>query len=86
VILEIVSVPLPLLVRVMVFAALAVPTETSPNRTVAGLIKMPAVEAEMSAVLPPVPQDVNHRAIVAQAAMRTILKSFDECNGVRLIS
>lgn len=84
-ILEIVSVPLPLLVRVMVFAAVAVPTETSPNRTVVGVTKMPAVEAEMSAELPPAPQDVNHRAIVAQAAAKIILKSLDENNRVRVI-
>ncbi len=36
----------------------------------------------MSALLPPPPQDVAQRTIVAQAAVKIILKSLDENKGI----
>ena len=74
-ILEIVSAPLPLLVRVTVCAALVVPTDWLPNVRVVELTEIPGVETETSAVLPPPPQDADHKAIAMQAVTSVTLKS-----------
>lgn len=70
VILEIVSAPLPLLVKVTVCAALVVPMDWLPNVTVVELTEMPAVKTGTSAVLPPPPQDTDIMTIAMQAVAR----------------
>lgn len=54
----------------MTVCAVLVPTAWLPNVTVVELNEKPAVETETSAVLPPPPQDVDHRAIAMQAVAR----------------
>jgi hypothetical protein len=61
--LEMVKVTLPTLVNVAVRGALAVPTLRLPKLMVVELKEKPAAETETSAVLPPPPQDVEHKVM-----------------------
>jgi hypothetical protein len=47
-----------------------VPTAWLPKVTVVELIEKPTVETGTAAVLPPPPQDIDHRAITKQAVAR----------------
>jgi hypothetical protein len=68
--LEKVKVALPTLVNVAVRGALVVPTPWLPKLMVVELKEKPAVETGTAAVLPPPPQDVDHKATAMQAAAR----------------
>jgi hypothetical protein len=65
--LEMVKVALPTLVNVAVRGALAVPTPRLPKLMAVELKEKPAAGTETSAVLPPPPQDVEHKVMATQA-------------------
>jgi hypothetical protein len=75
--LEKVKVALPTLVKVAVRGALAVPTLKLPKLMAVELKEKPAVETATSAVLPPPPQDVNHKVMATQAVAR--ITAFPRC-------
>jgi hypothetical protein len=62
-----VKVAVPTLINIADSAALVVPTAWLPKLTLVELTEKPAVETGTTAVPPPPPQAVDHKAIATQA-------------------